>query len=102
MIEGKLDPEDAISQACDLLSAGLDTVGDTLMILGRDVCLSNYIITSISSCFMKDPNICIAQTITSNLATYAGLQIQCFSESYGKENESWNCCSHSSEQASPD
>lgn len=28
MIEGKLDPEDAITQACDLLSAGLDTVRD--------------------------------------------------------------------------
>ena len=26
MIEGKLEPEDALTQACDLLSVGLDTV----------------------------------------------------------------------------
>ncbi len=26
LIEGKLEPEDALTQACDLLSAGLDTV----------------------------------------------------------------------------
>ncbi len=28
LIEGKLEPEDALTQACDLLSAGLDTVSD--------------------------------------------------------------------------
>ncbi len=27
LIEGKLEPEDALTQACDFLSAGLDTVG---------------------------------------------------------------------------
>ena len=26
LIEGKLEPEDALTQACDFLSAGLDTV----------------------------------------------------------------------------
>jgi len=26
LIEGKLEPEDALTQACDLLAAGLDTV----------------------------------------------------------------------------
>ena len=31
MIEGKLEPEDALTQACDLLSAGLDTVSTNVL-----------------------------------------------------------------------
>jgi len=30
IIEGKLEPEDALTQACDLLSAGLDTVSSII------------------------------------------------------------------------
>ena len=32
LIEGKLEPEDALTQACDLLSAGLDTVSLKLVL----------------------------------------------------------------------
>ncbi len=31
LIEGKLEPEDALTQACDLLSGGLDTVSILLL-----------------------------------------------------------------------
>ncbi len=37
LIEGKLEPEDALTQACDFLSAGLDTVGDTVCTYGMTI-----------------------------------------------------------------
>ena len=43
LIEGKLEPEDALTQACDLLSVGLDTVSimHTCYVIGLN-CLSLF------------------------------------------------------------
>ena len=41
LIEGKLEPEDALTQACDLLSAGLDTVSDKVLLLCH--CVSKFL-----------------------------------------------------------